>query len=269
MNALQLGLALRGIRVRLGLRQSDVAARAALSQVTVSRVERGQTGRLRVDIVSRVAAALEADIGFDLRWRGGELPRSLNAGHAAMHEVAARRFRRMHGWQLAPEVSFAEYGERGVIDALAFHPASRSLLVIELKTQLVDVQGLIGTVDRYRRLAPTIARRRGWVAARVGVCVYLRESATNRRHVRQHRSVLAAAFPDDGRRLRGWLRRPERALAALAFLSYSPGRNAGARAAGVQRVRGPKASVARAGAEVGIGPNRPKPDLPVRPSMNG
>lgn len=102
MNALQLGLALRGIRVRLGPRQSDVAARAALSQVTVSRVERGQTGRLRVDVVSRVAAALEADIGFDLRWRGGDLPRTLNAGHAAMHEVMARRFRRLDGWQLAP-----------------------------------------------------------------------------------------------------------------------------------------------------------------------
>jgi transcriptional regulator with XRE-family HTH domain len=245
VNAVQLGSGLRRIRVRLGLRQADVAARARTSQVTVSRVERGQVGRIRLELVARIAAAVEADVGFDLRWRGGELPRVLNAGHAAMHEALARRFVRLHGWLIAPEVSFAIYGERGVVDALAFHPASRSLLVIELKTQLVDVQGLIGTVDRYRRLAPTIARARGWQADSVGVCVLLRESVTNRRHVQQHGAVLAAAFPDDGRRLRGWLKRPEGRLAALTFLSYSPGRNASARVAGVQRVRLAKTSVAR------------------------
>lgn len=240
-----------------------------MSQVTISRLERGQVGRLRLDLVARAAGALEADIGFELRWRGGELPRTLNAGHAAMHETVARRFRRLPGWLLAPEVSFSEYGERGVIDVLAFHPATRSLLVIELKTQLVDVQGLIGTVDRYRRLAPTVGRTRGWAPGSVGVCVLLRDSVTNRRHVQQHRSVLAAAFPDDGRRLRRWLRDPEGSLAALAFLSYSPGRNASARVAGVQRVRVAKSSAGRAHRGPNPGRDEPNPDLAVRGGMNG
>ena len=75
----------------------------------------------------------------------------LNAGHAAMHEAAAREFDGT-AWRAAAEATFSIYGERGVIDILGFHPATGSLLVIELKTDLVDVQGLIGAVDRYRRI---------------------------------------------------------------------------------------------------------------------
>ena len=33
------------------------------------------------------------------------------------------------GWEVAPEVSFSIYGERGVIDVLARHPTAGSLLV--------------------------------------------------------------------------------------------------------------------------------------------
>lgn len=152
-----------------------------------------------------------------------------------------------------PEVSFSVYGERGVIDVLAFHPGSGSLLVIELKTQLVDVQQLIGAVDRYRRIAPRLARARGWRVRSVSACVLLRSTATNRRQVAHHGSVLRAAFPDDGRQLRRWLRQPEQVLSALAFLSYSHGRNASARTAGIQRVRPRKLSVAPGAADPEVG----------------
>ena len=60
------------------------------------------------------------------------------------------------GWLFAPEVSFSVYGERGVIDLLAFHPASGCLLVIELKTAIIDVNDLVGTMDRRCRLAAGI-----------------------------------------------------------------------------------------------------------------
>ncbi len=51
------------------------------------------------------------------------------------------------------------------IDILAWHAASRSLLVIELKTELVDVQETVGTLDRKRRLAAQVAAERGWKPA--------------------------------------------------------------------------------------------------------
>jgi hypothetical protein len=68
----------------------------------------------------------------------------------------------MSDWRIAPEVSFAVFADRGVIDILAWHAANRSLLVIELKTDIVDVQETIGTLDRKHRIAATVARERGW-----------------------------------------------------------------------------------------------------------
>jgi hypothetical protein len=184
----------------------------------------------------RVAATLEIRVDWMPRWRGGELDRMLNSGHAAMHEAAALELKGSE-WLLSSEVTFAIYGERGVIDILAFHTSTGALLVIELKTDIVDVQGLIGAVDRYRRLAPQIARERGWDCRSVSCWVLLRDMPSNHRRLAAHATVLRNAFPDDGRRMRGWLRRPAGTVAALSFLSDSHARKASAASAGVRRVR--------------------------------
>lgn len=221
--------------MRRGWRQLDVALPARVSVATVSRIERGQFEGLSISTLMRVASALEIRIDWVPRWRGGELDRMLNSGHAAMHEAAALEFAGTD-WLTAAETTFAIYGERGVIDILAFHPPTGALLVIELKTDLVDVQGLIGAVDRYRRLAPQIARERGWAIRSVSCWVLLRNTPSNHRRLAAHATVLRNAFPDDGRQMRGWLRQPDGAVAALSFLSDSHTRNASATSSGVQRV---------------------------------
>lgn len=160
-----------------------------------------------------------------------------------MHEAVARLLTGTP-WRTAAEVSFSIYGERGVIDVLAFQPVTRALLVIELKTALVDVQGLIGAVDRYRRLAPKIARERGWEANSVSTWVVLRDSATNHRRLAEHATVLRHAYPADGRRMRSWLSRPDgRPVSALSFLSGSYARARRGVSIGVKRVRAPASSV--------------------------
>ena len=166
----------------------------------------------------------------------------LNAGHSAMHEAVAQELRGTE-WQILPEASFAIYGERGVIDILAFRPASGSLLVVELKTALVDVQGLIGAVDRSRRLARRIAADRGWSATSVSSWVVLRDSATNHRRLAAHATVLRSAFPADGRRVRAWLRRPAGQISALGFLSVGHGGTLIPGTTATQRVRRPFSSV--------------------------
>ena len=90
------------------------------------------------------------------------MSRLVNSRHAAMHEEMARIFAELDGRIVEPEVSFAVYGERGVIDIAAWHQGSRSMLVIELKTGLVDISELMGTLDRKRRLAAEVARERRW-----------------------------------------------------------------------------------------------------------
>jgi transcriptional regulator with XRE-family HTH domain len=255
--------ALRAIRLRRRLRQADVARRAGCSGATISRIERGQVAQLSLDALLRVAAALDVRIDFVPRWRGGEVARVVHAGHAAMHEAAARLLARHPDWMVAAEVSFSVYGERGVIDLLAFHPRRQALLVVELKTQLVDVQGLLGAVDRYRRLARRIAAERGWRASTVGAWVLLRDTGTNHRRLAEHATVLRSAFPGDGRELRRWLRDPAWERSGLAFLSDVHARSASAAQAGVQRVRlshPQRASAASAaGEEVRIGSDPRKP----------
>ncbi len=188
-----------------------------MSRSAVSLIERGRLDELRFGTALRVAAALEVRLEVRARWRGGDLDRLLNAGHSALHESLARYLQALSGWVFAPEVSFAIYGERGIIDILAWHPGRRALLVIELKTDIADVQELIGTVDRKRRLAARIARERGWDPLAVSAWVIVADTKTNWRRVQRHAAVLRAAFPRDGRTLRSWLRDPAVPVAALSF----------------------------------------------------
>jgi transcriptional regulator with XRE-family HTH domain len=244
VDSLRLGSVIRALRLRHGWRQTDVARRAGVSTSTVSRAERGRFDELTVASVPAVARALDVRVEWNAWWRGGELTRMLNAGHAAMHELVVRDLTVL-GWMIAPEVSFSVYGERGIVDILAYHPGQRALLVVELKTQLVDVGQLIGAVDRYRRLAPQLAGERRWQVGQVSAWVPLLRTATNRRRVAAHASVLRAAFPDDGRRVGPWLRQPAGTIAALSFVSIGRHTTAIAASSGVQRVRGRCASVPR------------------------
>jgi hypothetical protein len=105
--------------------------------------------------------------------------------------------------------------------------------VIELKTEIVDVQALIGSVDRYARLAKRIAAERGWNAHHVSCWVIVSDATRSRRRVANHGAVLGAAFPADGRAMRRWLRQPSQGIRALSFLQWE---STGIRP-GVRRVR--------------------------------
>lgn len=236
MSDQRVGAAFRAVRIRKDWRQVDVAARAGVSRAQISIIERGHIGGVSVDGLRRAAAVLDVRIDLVARWRGGELDRLLNSGHSALEDAITRWLLGL-GWEVAPEVSFAINGERGWIDLLAWHPGTRTLLVIEIKTLIVDVQELVGVVDRKTRLAARIGRERGWVALEVGTLVVVAESATNRRRVAAHGAVLRSAFPSDGRAARSWLRHPTGTFAGLSFFSYASGSSARSKLSGRQRVR--------------------------------
>jgi transcriptional regulator with XRE-family HTH domain len=239
---LAVGRALRAIRVRKRLRQADVAEAANVSPTTVSRLERGRMDRVQLGTIRSVCAALDVRLVLEPRWEGGELDRLVSSRHSAMHEVVARLFLEMPEWITSPEVTFSVFGERGSIDILAWHPATRSLLVIELKTEIIDVQDTVAVLDRKVRLARKIATDRGWQPATVSAWLLVADGRTNRRRVEAHRTMLRSAFPDDGRGAAAWLRRPEGRLLALSFLSSGPGRNTGPSLAAIKRVRRPRSA---------------------------
>jgi transcriptional regulator with XRE-family HTH domain len=217
----RLGAALRAVRIRRHWTQAELATRCGVSGGFVSLVERGHLDAVSLRALRRLASALEVRLEVTARTRGGDMDRLLNAGHAAMHEEMARHLSSVPGWLHAPEVSFSVFGERGVIDSLAFHPDTGSLVVIELKTALVSVENLLTTMDIRLRLASRIARERGWPATTVSGWIVIADSRTNRRRVAEHSATLRSAFPSDGRRMRAWLRTPAGAVRALSFWSDS------------------------------------------------
>ena len=212
-----------------------------MPRAVVSLIERGHAGSLPLDRLRRVCGALEVRLDVHPRWRGGDLDRLLNARHAAMAEATAASFARMPEWVARPEVSFSIYGERGVIDFVAWHARTRALLLVELKTELVDIGDLMSTADRRRRLGRPIVREFGWDPRAVGVWVVLPNLSTNLRRIREHATVLRAAFPANDRALRAWLRAPIGTIAALTVTSLPSASRA--RSQNARRVRQPRGRV--------------------------
>lgn len=246
MDDLAIGRAIRAVRIKRGWRQQDLAIASGVSQSTVSRIECGHLDEIPLATLRRVGQALGIRVTLGASWRGAELDRLVGGRHSAMHEEMARLFETLPEWTAIPEVTFSLFGERGAIDILAWHAASRTLLVIELKTELVDVQETVGTLDRKVRLAAEVARARGWKPVTVGSWLVLADSPTNRRRVQAHKAMLRAALPADGRTVPGWLRTPAGPISALSFLSSTRGMGSSRGLAPVRRVRRRAASVAPA-----------------------
>jgi transcriptional regulator with XRE-family HTH domain len=224
VNDRAIGDGLRIVRRRFGLRQADVALSAGVSRTTVARLERGDLATVRIGTARQIASTLGARLEVTLRWRGAELPRLANRGHAAMHENLARPLDAAPAWISAPEVSYSIWGERGVIDRPCWHPASGTVLVVEIKTELADLEDLLAAMDRRRRLAPAIAAERGWMPVHaVAAWIVVADTRTNRRRLAEHRALLRSAYPDDGRSMRLWLGRPTRPLAGLSFMPIDLG----------------------------------------------
>jgi hypothetical protein len=161
----------------------------------------------------------------------------LGARHSALGEAVVGWLRRFEGWEARPEVSFSWYGERGVIDVLAWHAQSRTQLQIEIKTEIVDVGELLGTLDRRRRLGDKIGEPLGWAPSAVATLVVIAESETNRRRVRAHEQLFVAGLPDRIVTVRRYLRHPGGDLRGLIFFSESRPGNVSVRFASPRRIR--------------------------------
>jgi Helix-turn-helix. len=234
---LRIGRLFRAVRQRLGWRQADVARLAKVSQQLIAAIEAGRLASISVARVRAVAAALEIRLPFTPQWRGGAGDALLDARHAAIVNVVVAVLRGA-GWSCVPEYSFNHYGERGSVDILAWHPAFRALLIVEVKSRILDVQALFFGVDRKARLLPQlVARERGWGPTVVGRLVVVEETSLNRSVVRRHADAFDAALPARSREVRAWLRRPTSALAGVWFLTLTTGDGGKQKSGGIQRVR--------------------------------
>ena len=153
------------------------------------------------------------------------------------------------GWKVAVEVTFSRYGERGSIDVLAWHPPTRALAVFEVKSVTPDMQAMLAGLDRKVRLAPAIARERGWEPGCVARILVLDDTSTNRRRLTRYAGLVSAMLPGGTWDVRRWLENPQPpGVAGVWFLAIA--RPAGRTGGGRHRVRVAGGGPAHGGAPV-------------------
>jgi transcriptional regulator with XRE-family HTH domain len=236
-----IGRGLRALRHRRNLRQRDVSRSARVARSVISDLEAGRLEHHTVAALIRTTEALGAWIRIDLAVPGGDVYRLLDADHAALQNRWMEWLQRI-GWSVEAEVTFNHFGERGSIDLLAWDADARTLVMIEVKTAIVDVQALLAGVDRKARISWAIAAERGWAPVAIVPALLVAEGSTARRRLREHSAVFAR-FASRGRAAAAWLRRPESPAPSglLIITKLSPARRGDARRAGRQRVRSSRA----------------------------
>lgn len=240
-----IGRLFRMTRYRRGWTQEELSARAGISTSAISRIEGGQAMRYRLRTVQRLGDALDLRVEILVTGRGGESARLLDEEHAAIVEHIAAMLTR-EGWVVVAEPSFNVYGDRGRLDLLAFHPTTGALLIVEVKTEITDLQQLFGSLSVKERLAPSLAVERGWQVSQVATLLAVADANANLRAIRAH-PTLFRGFESSRPSVKAWLHAPSTGTRSL--LLRVPARTLGRKAwiATKRRVRHRSASAGSEG----------------------
>lgn len=222
VDMVRFGRSIRALRIRRSWRQVDLAGSAEVSPSIVARIERGRAETIPPRKLDKVAQALGARLDLRVSWNGEAMDRLLDGDHARLVEATAARLRSA-GWEVAAEVTFWIRGERGSVDLLAWHAATRMLLVIEVKSVVPDIQAMLSSLDRKARLAIEIARSRGWSPIGVARLLVIGESRTSRRRIEALATTFDAEYPHRAAQVRRWIENPSPALPLRGLWFLSPG----------------------------------------------
>jgi transcriptional regulator with XRE-family HTH domain len=218
MDDLRIGRIGRALRHRLAMRQVDLGHRIGLSQDEISLFERGRIEAMPLRTLRRILAALDAELVLTVRWRGGDLDRLVDAVHARLGDDLARLLG-ADGWDVAPEVSYSVYGERGSIDLLGWHAKTASLLVTEVKSEIASVEATLRKHDEKVRLAAKIAEERfDWDAQAIARLLVMPDHRTVRRQVEDKSALFQSVYPARNVAVRRWLTAPVGSMSGILFL---------------------------------------------------
>ena len=216
-------------------RQEDLGRRAGLSRDVVSRAECGALEGITVGSLSRLVEVLGATLVVEIRWQGADLDRLIDREHAHLQEAAALRLT-SRGWIAHAEVSFNHYGDRGSCDLVAWHPGTRTLLVVEVKSRIGNLQELLQRLDVKARLGGILAEQLGWPVPQAVVrALVVADGRTSRRVVERH-GALFSAFALRGRVALRWIRAPSAAADGLLWFE-EPSHSDTGRTIRAERVR--------------------------------
>jgi transcriptional regulator with XRE-family HTH domain len=184
----------RDTRTMLDITQQELAVAVGISRSHVAGIE---TGRVNpsLDLVWRIADRMGIDVGIVgrapvvLGRRGGQdIVHARCSGYVEGRLLGA-------AWSVDREVELMTDHAHGWIDLLAFEPISKTLVIVEIKTQLDDIGAVERQLGWYERNAVRVAHSRGWHPTRVLSWLLLLASDEVEQAVSMHRQALGRSFP--------------------------------------------------------------------------
>lgn len=193
---------IRDACLALGWSQRELSRRSGVPQTSISRFLKGRLDAVDLSQLSDIATATGARLRLlvDAPFLA-DRARQRDAVHARCIGFAARRLRAA-GWQVATEVEIRASRGPGWIDALAFHPGSRRLLVMEIKTEIDDLGRIQRTLGWYQHEAWTAAARLGWRPRAATAVLLLLATRANDQRLRANAAIVREAFPTEAAGLR-------------------------------------------------------------------
>ena len=215
----RLGQLFRLLRRNAGLTQEELSAATSTPVRDLQRLEDGRVEEIRFGRVRRLFADLDARARISIWWKGAAADRLLDERHAAIAERASGVMTR-YRWVVPAEFTYSEFGERGSIDLFGRLEEALAVAVCEVKSAIGSLEELNRTLDAKVRLAPKLCKDRyGWSPRHIGRLLIVPEESTIRRIIAAHPQTMATLYPARGREIRQWLRKPDRGISGIWFLS--------------------------------------------------
>jgi transcriptional regulator with XRE-family HTH domain len=194
-SVMKIAFVVADLRRAIGWSQRELASRAGLSQALVSAIENGRVPNVTFATTARLLEAMGAKLIIDASPPFlGDRERQRDSAHARCTAHVARRLEGA-GWQVRTEVEVGGGRSRGWIDLLAYHPRTRLLLVIEIKTEIRDLGAIERSLGWYERESWAAARRLGWRPQALVGCLLLLATEANDERIRDNRAALSRGFP--------------------------------------------------------------------------
>jgi len=184
----------RRTRIDLDITQQQLAGSLGISRTYLSEIEADRANP-SLDLVDRMGGAL--DTRFELVARGPILiggPIERDLVHARCSGYVGRRLSTT-GLEVVREVGVIDGRVRGWIDLLAYDRRSRTMFVIEIKTDLDDLGRIERQIGWYERVMWTTDIARSWRPQQVRSWLLVLATAQVEDSIARNRELLAAAFP--------------------------------------------------------------------------
>ena len=195
----RLGGEIRTIRKRRSWSQADLACRAGLGRLIVSRVERGQAA-LDLEMLERLTIALDVTLAIAIgRDRAEEVT---DSGHLAIQELVLR-LASTAGFERGVEVSTKPTEPWRSVDVYLERKARQLLIEVECWNTIGDFGAATRSTDRKRAELQAWAVGRWGEGGRAAAVWVVRATARNRALLARYPEVFRVRFPGSSR---SWLR---------------------------------------------------------------